>query len=986
MKKCVTSFVKRQQAITKYLRYTLALAIVLTIAAAALIIRTDTKADGGVPADDRTARQRTTSPTPSPSATPAPRTPIQTQATRLRVIVGETQDLQVATGVDSHLLVSPEFASVEAKNRFTLSVTGVKIGETMLVVTFGKRRHTYVVDVVPRPSGSARNGNHTDGGLPRQPSAVSGSSRTQFSAASGGGASSVLRQNIDYRQKLSKGRTLRVSGELFKLFGNDDRSLAIARVRDFAMNRISVGVDTVGQRLDLLDSQVDISPMSFNSFSMRGFHLTKTPVHDPDDNLRRNGLEVYAGLARPSLAFFDTNGGKIAGVMVPFFTTGNFQARTGVIAISADANAREARGGVVLQADATYAPIKEILAEVEVSAAKGDVSWRGRLDLKYLKYGATAEMTRFARSSPLNSIGAQSGGRKSELLSFYWRPTRRLTTAVGYNHTEVTRLTNSFMADYGRSLLFANAGYSITKNSRLNVRYTDQSVESSFQRSLSKIDIQTRTLSFGSSHRFNRSWSNSVEARFNFNREANAKEGLENGFSLKERLRYGWRGGSVTGFVHYNRKSPTLTSLIIRNPGLLPLELQAAFALDPAEFLRLNRDRIAFLLGGIELPQTRGTEAGVNFQKTFSRYTVSADTRYTVGEVYSVSQKYLYTSASLGVKLDRANSVHINGWKSFGGSRVSGVSVSYTHQFGTSGGGFQLTRLLSVFNKGKVRGRVFYDLNGNGVADAGEPGVAGMKVRIGGKRTVTTASDGNYELSSGAGRHIVSLTSADLGVSLLASTPTEQTVIFGSGRVPNLNFGVRDVGSVSGLVFNDLGNAPKPEVNTGLAGVKVTLRSIDVGFGSFVLETVTDGGGSYHFANLRPGEYVIEISTATLPANFRIPTITSTPVTVAALRASYCDVPLTAQRAIAGIVFVDKDGDGRYTYGKDEPVGGAAVTVNGHPMVTDATGAYLARNLPFGRIDLSVVSREGGAASLFFTELGSQPEIRRGFDLRIDHR
>jgi hypothetical protein len=60
--------------------------------------------------------------------------------------------------------------------------------------------------------------------------------------------------------------------------------------------------------------------------------------------------------------------------------------------------------------------------------------------------------------------------------------------------------------------------------------------------------------------------------------------------------------------------------------------------------------------------------------------------------------------------------------------------------------------------------------------------------------------------------------------------------------------------------------------------------------------------------------------------------------------------------------------------------------VNGKRSVTNADGVNLIRDLPQGRIDLSVTSDDGIRKSEFSTTLTPGPVTRRGFDLRIDHR
>ena len=83
--------------------------------------------------------------------------------------------------------------------------------------------------------------------------------------------------------------------------------------------------------------------------------------------------------------------------------------------------------------------------------ANGGLSWRARLEIKLKEIGASGEIFRFDKDSPLNSIGAQTGGRKSELLFFYWRPASRFSVSANYNHTEITRLAKSRLTDFNRS-------------------------------------------------------------------------------------------------------------------------------------------------------------------------------------------------------------------------------------------------------------------------------------------------------------------------------------------------------------------------------------------------------------------------------------------------------------------------------------------------------------------------------------------------------
>ncbi len=917
---------------------------------------------------------------PTPTATPLSNQPVHATATRISVIVGTVHELQIAAGVDSVIVVSPEIATGAVQNQFTVAITALKIGETILLARSGARRQTYMIEVVGKPRAARPVGSAGSEDVSLDSPVATGSSTTTYAKTSDSGTS-LVRQSVDLRRKLSNGRTLRISGEMYKIYGGPKPDLAIARVQNVALNRMSLGIDTAEQTIDVLDSQVNISPMSLNGFAMRGFHLVRTPKQDPHPRFQKKGIEVYAGFARPSFTFLDTNGGKIAGTMIPVITTKNLQVRAGFTAVSADRSSRDGQGGVIAHADGIFTPTKEISLNAETSFSNGDLSWRTRIDVKTAAYGGSAEVTRFARSSPLTSIGAQSGGRASELFSFYWRPYRRISMSGGYNHTRVSRVVDSRSADFDRSLAFANVSLSINRNSRLNFRYSDQNIETAFRGGLTTFEIKTRTFSASHNIRFNQRLSNTFEARLNLNKEGASNEPLETGFSFREQLRLSWNGSTITGFLNYTNKTPSLTGLIVRNPQLLPPQMQTAFASDPAVFLRAHRDRLAYLLGGIELPLTRSFDAGARYQKAFSRVTVSAETRYGAGEIFAQDQKSVSTSAAVGVRLNSANSIRVTGSKSFGSNPHMGLTVSFTHQFGSSRKGFSFGRLFGL-NRGKVRGRVFNDLNGNGKADAGEPGLAAMRIQVDGKRDLITDKDGRYEFKAYHGRHRVVLVSDQLGVRQLASTPTEQSVTLGRRKI-ELNFGVRDHGSISGRVVNDLGQSQNPQTAPGLGGVMITLRAAEAGTGRPVFEQVTAADGSYHFPNLRPGKYLIEIEPRSLPANYVIPSITASELVVAPLGRTYHDFSFAAQRAVTGIIFIDNDGDNLYTHGKDAPVEGAIVFFHGKEAATDVSGGYILRGLPAGRIEVYVSGPDRCMGTPFVIELGAEPVTKRSINIPL---
>jgi protocatechuate 3,4-dioxygenase beta subunit len=289
-------------------------------------------------------------------------------------------------------------------------------------------------------------------------------------------------------------------------------------------------------------------------------------------------------------------------------------------------------------------------------------------------------------------------------------------------------------------------------------------------------------------------------------------------------------------------------------------------------------------------------------------------------------------------------------------------------------------------DRGHIQGRVFGDLNGNGKEDAGESGIAGMSVRIDDKRSVITDSKGDFTFGSlQPGDVDVELTSEDLGVKLRASNPTQQHVSLSARHTVNLAFGLTSSGFAAGRVFNDLllTGEQAAGVAPGLPGVKIILQRAEAAADSKPLTQVVDGDGLYEFRNIAPGKYLLEIDTATLPANFRVPTQTSWPITVNPLQGIYLDIPLAAQRAVSGTVYMDFDGDGKFSSENDTPIPGAFVRIGQAEAITDNTGSFILRNIVAGKAEIRAGTTRGYASRAITIELPASPSMLRGVDLAI---
>jgi hypothetical protein len=147
-----------------------------------------------------------------------------------------------------------------------------------------------------------------------------------------------------------------------------------------------------------------------------------------------------------------------------------------------------------------------------------------------------------------------------------------------------------------------------------------------------------------------------------------------------------------------------------------------------------------------------------------------------------------------------------------------------------------------------------------------------------------------------------------------------------------------------------------------------------------VISLTTDASGLYEFRNLAPGSYTLEVDPASLPADFRPPTRLSWPVTLSPLQDFFMDIPLAAQRAVSGVVYLDRDGDGRFDPARDLPLSGARVAAGKAEAITAANGSYLLRGLPAGHTAL-LVTRQNGESREVSLDLGPDPAFSRGHDV-----
>ncbi|MHA4871270.1 SdrD B-like domain-containing protein [Duganella sp. PWIR1] len=190
-----------------------------------------------------------------------------------------------------------------------------------------------------------------------------------------------------------------------------------------------------------------------------------------------------------------------------------------------------------------------------------------------------------------------------------------------------------------------------------------------------------------------------------------------------------------------------------------------------------------------------------------------------------------------------------------------------------------------VIQQATLGDRVWEDKNGNGVQDAGEAGIVGVKVDLKDAngnvvKTTTTGVDGKYSFTVDPGKYSISVTApsgmtatgqhggADGVDSDIDTNGQSDQVTLSPGQVNNnVDAGFYKAATLGDRVWLDTNrNGVQDSGETGVAGVKVQLLDAN-GNAVAGASTTTDANGNYSFTNLKPGTYSVQFDKDSLPAN-----------------------------------------------------------------------------------------------------------------------
>src|SRR6266545_38792 len=233
---------------------------------------------------------------------------------------------------------------------------------------------------------------------------------------------------------------------------------------------------------------------------------------------------------------------------------------------------------------------------------------------------------------------------------------------------------------------------------------------------------------------------------------------------------------------------------------------------------------------------------------------------------------------------------------------------------------------------GAISGIVYNDLNGDGIQNGSEGVLGGVTIELLNSSgsviaSTTTNALGAYSFSSlTPGSYTVRETDPNGYTSTTANSVPVNVV---AGGTTSANFGDQQVGTISGIVFNDLnGNGLQDGSESGLGGVTIQLLNS----AGTVVATTTTTNGAYQFTNVLAGNYTVRENDLT---GYTSTTANSVPVNVASGGAANANFGDQQQGTISGTVFSDLNGDGTQDTGEG---GLGGVTI----QLLDSAGSVVA--------------------------------------------
>ncbi|MCG8429649.1 MAG: MSCRAMM family adhesin SdrC, partial [Candidatus Omnitrophica bacterium] len=164
-----------------------------------------------------------------------------------------------------------------------------------------------------------------------------------------------------------------------------------------------------------------------------------------------------------------------------------------------------------------------------------------------------------------------------------------------------------------------------------------------------------------------------------------------------------------------------------------------------------------------------------------------------------------------------------------------------------------------------IEGYVFKDATADGIRQPGEPGVEGIVVWQGKKRTVVSDAGGSYRFKGVRGKKAaIGLDTTTIPDGFTPTGAVTRETEITQGVTTRIDFGVATRVEISGVVFHDV------DLDGRLSIDDIPVRDVVLRLGG--KETTTDDFGRYSLRYVTPGKHELTVDLNTIPVMY-IPTV-----------------------------------------------------------------------------------------------------------------
>jgi hypothetical protein len=163
---------------------------------------------------------------------------------------------------------------------------------------------------------------------------------------------------------------------------------------------------------------------------------------------------------------------------------------------------------------------------------------------------------------------------------------------------------------------------------------------------------------------------------------------------------------------------------------------------------------------------------------------------------------------------------------------------------------------------GTIQGCAFNDYNYDGLKQADEPAVEGIKIFLGKDKSRITDNLGVYRFTKiRAKKAYISLDTSTIPSGFVLTTPANQEIMISQAGIVEVNFGLASRTEISGIIFEDANSNNKfDQQDKGVKGAEILLED--------GTKQTTNDSGRYTFSKVKVGKHTLKLNLNSLTSNY----------------------------------------------------------------------------------------------------------------------